>query len=86
MGAALADLPVPGKYRWVPDRVPAGSPYNVAQLYVRLAECIRDRQTRQPWVRCGCHPSSPARRNRACLGDRGETDCAGLTLAWSVRP
>ena len=40
-GAALADLPVPGKYRWVPDRVPAGSPYNVAQLYVRLAECIR---------------------------------------------
>jgi predicted dehydrogenase len=41
-GAALADLPVPGKYRWVPDGVPPGSPYNVAQLYARLAEGIRD--------------------------------------------
>src|SRR5205823_14148828 len=33
---ALADLPVPAKYRWVPDGVPAGSPYNVAQLYAKL--------------------------------------------------
>ena len=41
-GAALADLPVPSKYRWVPDRVPPGSPYNVAQLYLRLAESIRN--------------------------------------------
>jgi predicted dehydrogenase len=41
-GAALADLPVPGKYRWVPEGVPPGSPYNVAQLYVKLAESIRD--------------------------------------------
>ena len=23
----------PGKYRWVPEELPAGSPYNVAQLY-----------------------------------------------------
>jgi predicted dehydrogenase len=38
---ALADLPVPGKYRWVPDELPADSPYNVAQLYVRLADSIR---------------------------------------------
>ncbi len=43
-GAAkeLADLPVPARYRWVPDGVPPGSPYNVAQLYARLAERIRD--------------------------------------------
>jgi predicted dehydrogenase len=39
--AALADLPVPAKYRWVPDGVPQGSPYNVAQLYVRLGQAIR---------------------------------------------
>jgi predicted dehydrogenase len=42
-GAAkdLADMPVPAKYRWVPEGVPEGSPYNVAQLYVRLGEAIR---------------------------------------------
>jgi hypothetical protein len=34
---ALADLPVPAKYRWVPEGVPPDSRYNVAQLYVRLA-------------------------------------------------
>jgi predicted dehydrogenase len=39
--AALTDLPVPGKYRWVPGGVPPESPYNVAQLYMRLAESIR---------------------------------------------
>jgi predicted dehydrogenase len=43
-GAAkeLADLPIPARYRWVPAEVPAGSPYNVAQLYATLAERIRD--------------------------------------------
>jgi len=40
--AALAELPIPGKYRWVPQATPAGSAYNVAQLYRRLAESIRD--------------------------------------------
>jgi predicted dehydrogenase len=38
----LADLPVPDKYRQVPDRVSRESPYNVAQMYVRLAESIRN--------------------------------------------
>ena len=38
----LADLPVPASYRWVPEGVPAGSPYNVAQLYAKLAERIQD--------------------------------------------
>ena len=38
----LADLPIPGKYRWVPEGIAPDSRYNVAQLYVRLAESIRD--------------------------------------------
>jgi predicted dehydrogenase len=42
IGTALADMAVPAKYRWVPDAVPKGSPYNVAQLYVKLADSIRD--------------------------------------------
>src|SRR5436305_11070788 len=36
----LADLPVPARYRWVPDNMPRDSRYNVAQLYARLAESI----------------------------------------------
>jgi len=39
---ALADLPVPAKYRWLPEEMPRDSRYNVAQLYVRLAEGIRE--------------------------------------------
>ena len=35
-------MPVPAKYRWVPETVPVGSPYNVAQLYAKLGEAIRD--------------------------------------------
>ena len=38
----LAELPIPGKYRWVPEGVAPDSRYNVAQLYARLAEGIRD--------------------------------------------
>jgi predicted dehydrogenase len=44
----LADLPVPAKYRWVPDGAPTGSPYNVAQLYAKLAESIRDGEPASP--------------------------------------
>jgi predicted dehydrogenase len=44
----LADLPVPAGYRWVPDGVPAHSPYNVAQLYAKLAEAIRDGKSASP--------------------------------------
>jgi predicted dehydrogenase len=40
-GEPLADMPVPAKYRLVPDTVPQGSAYNVAQLYARLGEAIR---------------------------------------------
>jgi predicted dehydrogenase len=45
---ALDQLPVPGEYRWVPEGVPSGSPYNVAQLFRRLAEGIRDRKSVRP--------------------------------------
>ena len=38
----LADLPIPAKYRHVPDSVPSDSPYNVAQLYAQLGESIRN--------------------------------------------
>jgi predicted dehydrogenase len=37
----FAELPIPGKYRWVPEGVVPDSRYNVAQLYARLAERIR---------------------------------------------
>jgi hypothetical protein len=38
----LCELPIPGKYRWIPEGVSRDSRYNVAQLYARLAESIRD--------------------------------------------
>jgi predicted dehydrogenase len=41
-GVPLAEMPVPSKYRWVPDTVPRGSAYNVAQVYARLADGIRN--------------------------------------------
>jgi predicted dehydrogenase len=37
----LAELPIPGKYRRVPEVVAPDSRYNVAQLYAKLAESIR---------------------------------------------
>ena len=47
-GAPLALLPIPEKYRRVPDGVPADSPYNVAQVYAGLAEAIRDDKPASP--------------------------------------
>jgi predicted dehydrogenase len=41
-GAKLAELPIPAKYRYVPEGVPANSPYNVAQLYMKLGKSIRN--------------------------------------------
>jgi predicted dehydrogenase len=47
-GTKLAELPIPAKYRYVPDATPANSPYNVAQLYVKLGESIRNRSPASP--------------------------------------
>jgi predicted dehydrogenase len=49
-GAAkdLAKLDVPAQYRWVPEGLPGDSRYNVAQLYVRLAESIRNGKAAAP--------------------------------------
>lgn len=49
-GAAkeLAELPVPARYRWVPTGMPGDSRYNVAQLYARSAERIRDGKPANP--------------------------------------
>lgn len=44
----LAELAVPDKYRWVPEGIAPDSRYNVAQLYVRLAESIRNRKPVNP--------------------------------------
>jgi predicted dehydrogenase len=44
----LAELPVPAKYRWVSEGLPGDSRYNVAQLYARLAECIREGKPLSP--------------------------------------
>ena len=41
-GTKLAELPIPAKYRYVPENAPANSPYNVAQLYARFANSIRN--------------------------------------------
>jgi predicted dehydrogenase len=47
-GKPLADLSIPERYRWVPRAVPAGLPFNVAQLYMRMAEGIREGKSVSP--------------------------------------
>src|SRR5262245_40085353 len=42
---ALAPMPVPSKYTFVPDGTPAGQPYNVAQAYARAGDALRGRGT-----------------------------------------
>ncbi|HEY7542236.1 MAG TPA: Gfo/Idh/MocA family oxidoreductase [Methylomirabilota bacterium] len=37
----MAAMPVPAKYRFVPESTPAGQPYNVAQAYARAAGALR---------------------------------------------
>jgi hypothetical protein len=44
----LAELPIPGKYRWVPEGIATDSRYNVAHLYARLGESIRDGEPVSP--------------------------------------
>jgi predicted dehydrogenase len=47
-GKPLADLSMPDCYRWVPPAVPAGLPFNVAQLYMRMSDDIREGRSVSP--------------------------------------
>ena len=47
-GKPLTDLSIPERYRWVPPAVPVGLPFNVAQLYIRMAGGIREGKTVSP--------------------------------------
>jgi len=38
---SLAPMPVPSKYRLVPEGTPDGQPYNVAQAYARMTDALR---------------------------------------------
>jgi predicted dehydrogenase len=40
-GKPLEEVAIPENYRWVPPAVPAGPPFNVGQLFMRMAEAIR---------------------------------------------
>jgi hypothetical protein len=47
-GKPLADLPIPESYCWVPPAVPAGPPFNLAQLFKRMADGIREGRSVSP--------------------------------------
>jgi predicted dehydrogenase len=47
-GEPLADLSIPQSYRWVPPAVPAGLPFNVAQLDMRMVEGIGEGKSVSP--------------------------------------
>jgi predicted dehydrogenase len=47
-GEPLADMPVPARFRLVPDGTPSGAPRNVAQAYARLATAWAKGEPFQP--------------------------------------
>ena len=47
-GESLEELSVPGRLTWVPEDVPRGEPFNVAQMYRRFGEAIQGDKTVQP--------------------------------------
>jgi predicted dehydrogenase len=46
--AELQEMPIPEQLTWVPDSVPQGPPFNVAQMYRRFGEAIRSGQRAEP--------------------------------------
>jgi predicted dehydrogenase len=44
----LEELPIPDNCRWVPSAVPPGPPFNVAQLFVRMAQGIKQGKHASP--------------------------------------
>ena len=53
----LVDLQIPDTYRWVPPETPPGAPFNVAQMYMRLARAIDEGVPADPGFEVGvsCH-------------------------------
>ena len=47
-GGGLRELPVPGRHHWVPASVPAGEPYNTAQLLRRFARAVYEGREMDP--------------------------------------
>ena len=45
---ALEELPVPDRLTWVPEAVPGGAPFNVAQMFRPLANGIREGRDVEP--------------------------------------
>lgn len=46
--AALNELSVPSHHKWVPDSVPQGPPFNVAQMWSRFAEAVQTGKKTEP--------------------------------------
>ena len=44
----MQDIPIPDSLTWVPSEVPQGAPFNVAQLYRRLGEAMRQDKIVEP--------------------------------------
>jgi predicted dehydrogenase len=46
--STLDEIPIPERLTWVPDNVPQGPPFNVAQMYRRFGEAIRSGERVEP--------------------------------------
>ena len=46
--AGMEELPIPDRLTWVPEGVPAHVPFNVAQMYRRLRQAIRENDNPSP--------------------------------------
>jgi predicted dehydrogenase len=44
----LEDIEIPARHTWVPDSVPLGAPFNIAQLWSRFADAIRSGERIEP--------------------------------------
>ena len=47
-GSTLEEIPIPPHHTWVPDSVPQGPPFNIAQLWGRFAAAIRSGEQAEP--------------------------------------
>ena len=80
----LAEIAIPASYRWVPDTVPAGSAYNVAQLYARLGQAIRTGQPMHPGFDDAVRQAARVQRRQAIEGMQAETNSEVRSATTSV--